>query len=379
MQIKLGEKIRELRKRDNRTQEALADALGVTGQAVSRWEANGGYPDMEIIPAIANYFNVTIDELFGHSLDEKQQRYQELYDEYDKMAHRWEKPDILIPYLRNALAEFPGDEKLLMALAKQLYYKFDSTVHGVSHDGGYWMPDYKKMRERESWEEAEKIMNNLLETTHDKDIRENCHQLLLFIYTYIGEIDKAKNIANQASDIVCCKDELLEFIYGEEGERQKQNNILHYATWMYYKLKFSESESRVDPEKRIALREAYIPFLETLFDGTFGFHVTEMRWIHLDLAELYAKQDNTEKALHHLRKVCEYSLQFDEYLTKGEPIKFTSPFLDLADESDPKEWTATEQSPDTKTYLETENVFEKLRTLPEFTELLTMLDKQYLQ
>ena len=64
MQLNLGQKIRELRHRDRRTQEALAEAIGVTSQAVSRWEANGGYPDIEMIPVIANYFNITIDELF---------------------------------------------------------------------------------------------------------------------------------------------------------------------------------------------------------------------------------------------------------------------------------------------------------------------------
>ena len=69
MQVNLGEKIKQLRKRDGRKQEDLAKALGVTAQAVSRWEANGGYPDMNMIPAIANYFHISIDELFGYNND----------------------------------------------------------------------------------------------------------------------------------------------------------------------------------------------------------------------------------------------------------------------------------------------------------------------
>ena len=66
MKLTLGEKIKELRKRDLRTQDELAYALGITPQAVSRWENDGSYPDMEMIPAIANYFNISIDELFGY-------------------------------------------------------------------------------------------------------------------------------------------------------------------------------------------------------------------------------------------------------------------------------------------------------------------------
>ena len=72
MKIKIGEKIKEFRARDGRTQNDLATAIGVSCQAVSRWEANGGYPDMEIIPAIANYFHVTIDELYGYHGDREE-------------------------------------------------------------------------------------------------------------------------------------------------------------------------------------------------------------------------------------------------------------------------------------------------------------------
>ena len=66
MKLNLGTTIRELRRRDDRTQEELAALLGVTAQAVSRWESGGCYPDMEMIPAIANVFGISIDELFGY-------------------------------------------------------------------------------------------------------------------------------------------------------------------------------------------------------------------------------------------------------------------------------------------------------------------------
>ena len=59
MQVNIGEKIKALRKTTGRKQEDLATALGVTPQAVSRWEANGGYPDIEMIPAIANSVSYT--------------------------------------------------------------------------------------------------------------------------------------------------------------------------------------------------------------------------------------------------------------------------------------------------------------------------------
>ena len=65
--IKIGEKIRLLRKKNDVTQDKLAYHLGVTPQAVSRWESGVCYPDMNYLPAIADYFSVTMDELLAQS------------------------------------------------------------------------------------------------------------------------------------------------------------------------------------------------------------------------------------------------------------------------------------------------------------------------
>ena len=63
----IGETIKKLRKAKGMTQEELAEVIHVSYQAVSKWE-NGGSPDLEMLPVLANTFGVTIDELMGFKL-----------------------------------------------------------------------------------------------------------------------------------------------------------------------------------------------------------------------------------------------------------------------------------------------------------------------
>ena len=63
--IEIGKQIRTQRLRHNMTQEQLADALGVSAQAVSKWETGAAMPDIAVLPALSAHFGVTIDELFA--------------------------------------------------------------------------------------------------------------------------------------------------------------------------------------------------------------------------------------------------------------------------------------------------------------------------
>ncbi len=77
MNLKIGENIRKYRRESNLTQQQFAEKLGVTYQSVSRWENGETYPDIELIPSIAEFFNTTIDNLMGIPEIEK-----------DKQAHK---------------------------------------------------------------------------------------------------------------------------------------------------------------------------------------------------------------------------------------------------------------------------------------------------
>ena len=63
--LPIGERIRSLRRAKDETQEDLAQVLGVSYQAVSRWENGDAYPDIELLPKLAAHYGVTTDELLG--------------------------------------------------------------------------------------------------------------------------------------------------------------------------------------------------------------------------------------------------------------------------------------------------------------------------
>lgn len=66
--MKIGERIKELRKKQGITQEQLAENLGISFQAVSKWENEVALPDITLVPAIASFFRVTTDYLFDYTI-----------------------------------------------------------------------------------------------------------------------------------------------------------------------------------------------------------------------------------------------------------------------------------------------------------------------
>ncbi len=68
--MNIGNKIKDLRKQRGITQEQLADSIGVSFQAVSKWENNIAFPDITLAPALVSYFGVSMDVLFDFNLKE---------------------------------------------------------------------------------------------------------------------------------------------------------------------------------------------------------------------------------------------------------------------------------------------------------------------
>ena len=86
MTVYLNENIKRLRREKNLTQEALAEFLGVTFQTVSNWERGESYPDITMLPEIAGFFRVSVDELLGVSRAENEEEIKRLLREHDNFT-----------------------------------------------------------------------------------------------------------------------------------------------------------------------------------------------------------------------------------------------------------------------------------------------------
>ncbi len=115
MRLKLAENLKKLRLERNITQEQLANYLGISFKTVSRWETGNGYPDLEIVPMIADYFDVSLETLLGVAKQDREQANKELYEQLQR--YPYDSPE-RTRHLLKMHKEFPKDRAVLYNLCR---------------------------------------------------------------------------------------------------------------------------------------------------------------------------------------------------------------------------------------------------------------------
>ena len=337
MQLNLGQKIRELRHRAECTQEALADTLGVTSQAVSRWESGGGYPDMEMIPSIANYFGISIDELFGYD-NERSKKINLLAEKIHAMNVQNNGVDInvdeCIRLAREALIEFPGNETLMLCLASVLYNAgyVRYGEHHLSDRDGYDIYDTKKHRTYGEWKEAISLYEKLLKTIPDGEPRHRAVRELTQLYLNTGEHARAIEILETVPSIYDSK-ELLKTKAADGKERVKAYGegllqIVRACSELMVCGVIASRKNMSVSEKIQSLRGAVEIFHIVCTDGNYGIHHAYIARIDT-LLSLYLWLDGKkDEAFEALNQSLAHFHLFHEYCNEAQG-GYTAPLVRL--------------------------------------------------
>ena len=199
--IKIGEKIKSLRKQKNISQEVLASYLGVSFQAVSKWENGSTMPDIMLIPAIASFFGVSTDELFDFNLIEMEKQVEAICHESWKYRER--EPEKAEQILREGLQRFPGNDIILNNLLYTLDY-------------------------RERADEVINLCKTLIESTKDDSVKYDACRILASCYKENGKEDLIAPTLEIIPEIYFSKLELVaSLLDGEDSYEaaQKHKNI----------------------------------------------------------------------------------------------------------------------------------------------------------
>ncbi len=335
MTLKLGETIRTLRKRAGRTQEELATALGITCQAVSRWESGAAYPDMEFIPTIANFFGTTIDQLFGYEGD-RDKRIQALLDQANAygLPFRGNGPwfDECIALLREGLAEFPANPRLTLALAAALseagwrrqgeWLYYDETGH-MQHR-------YDPGRKNAYWAEAVKLCETLTTAPTDPAIDARATELLVMLYRNLGENHRAVAAAERMPGLRQCRELLLcSACDGIEEAACIGDALLKLASALGEQLVYGliNKEEHFTSDMPIRKLEGILDLFRLLCDdGNFGQYHKDLAELHLYLSRLRWEQGCHDEAFADLDKAYDHAVQL-ERLAAGEAQHFTAPLV----------------------------------------------------
>ena len=341
MNLKIGEKIKQLRLRDGRRQEDLAESLGISSQAVSRWEIGVSYPDMELVPAIANYFHVSIDSLFGYQND-REDKIKAILEEADKMIKN-ERPlfghgfptdnlEKCVELLREAAEEFPNEPRVLIRLGKVLVMLgWNKKSAKVNYDDelGVYIEDVSYNSNNVYWCDALQIYEKVLLCELDQRQRDEAIVEISCLYSRMGNYNKVKEFANKQNSIGASREVVLAMTTaGEEQVMYRGEEIiaLIYSlqnaiiTASYLTKTFESAKGRQGLLCVLKLQE-------TIFgDGNYGRKHLDVGYGWMCLAHCESKYGEMKEALEYFDKGFDHYIAYNNCL-KEKKCSYDSPLL----------------------------------------------------
>ena len=263
---------------------------------------------MESIPAIANFFHITIDELFGYDGD-REEAIQRILDEADaniRTGFNWEQ---YLPSIQAAAEEYPSDVRI------QFRYGLVLLNLGFKRHGEYQHKPtankdgegvYSYNRRNEDHTKALRVFERILPDLPNPKDRETAIRHMVRLYAMRGEFEKAQELAKKQNSITVCREVLLPSTTGSGEERQKHIGELILALAaelekavvgeVYRSRKLRLTHTGI--EKLCMVANLYQSVLD---DGNCGFGHFVLSDIYYHCAKLAADQALTDEAKQYLR------------------------------------------------------------------------------
>ena len=320
--MEIGKVIKQARINKKITQEQLAEAVGVTTQAVSKWETDCTYPDITLIPSIANYLDVSSDELLGIKLEERKRKINEIIKKNDELISVRALDDSL-NLMTESLKKYPNDERLLNALTQCYWSRMQMTIDKPE------LYDYRQQLKQMIISNAHKT----LEVAREPEVIEEANIYLIKTYPRLGEEGrhKALEIVNGLPGIDYSKElRLTNVLAGDERKKRLQENTILLLKKINNNFSYRLAEYSNDILQKIELFKKNIELIKIIIgENLYWFNIPCSNF-SFEIAKYYAELNDKDNTMKWLAESANYAVdvckssdegEYDSYWLKG--IKYS--------------------------------------------------------
>lgn len=288
--INIGSRIANKRREKGITQEELAEFLCVSKPAVSKWESGQSYPDITLLPVLATYFNISVDELLGYEPQMTKEKIKELYVKLSK-----------------DFAEKPFNE--IYEKCNEYRKKYFSCYKLQFHIGLLFVNNVNLAEDKEKiLNEAISIFHKVASESDDVSLAKQAICLQGYCYLIINKPVLAIDLLEEIEEIPVSSEVLLSRAYYVKGNHKKAVSIIQGFIFKNILCTMDALNTLMGfyMDNKIKTKETYekIVALGDIF-GINEINPSLYFSLYLSSAYIYAMQGENNSALDMLEKYVE--------------------------------------------------------------------------